>query len=570
MSNVRNDGAYSKFLQIQHRGPDRSEFISFSRFGVYFYLGYHRLAITDISLYGDQPFSYESNDRIVYVMCNGEIYNYKELTEQFILPTRSVSDCEVIPFLYIRFGIEKLYETLDGEFAIIILDISKITGVINVHVMRDPSGVRPLYGMSTSSTLCFSSELIGIYDPSFRVDSDLRFDHIPPFSILTFKSDQQVVSLDKYTRMNEQKVMDNEFHRSAHDNVIYHPMILTPPYHENKNISVFLDGYVNSSCFGDEQYEKLFLEIKREIRSTLKKCVKKRLTSDRPIGCLLSGGLDSSLIASISSKYLNKRGITLHTFSIGMSESTDRKYAEMVSEHISCNHTHITATTEDFLNSIETVIKTIESYDVTTVRASVGQYLVSKWISENTDIKVLLIGDGSDEITGGYLYFRHTPSALEFDTECRRLFNEIHMYDALRADRCIGRFGMEARVPYLDLEFVKMYLGIHPEWRIPRRNIDGVTVEKWLLRESFTGNYLPPSVLYRKKEAFSDGVSSSNNSWHSTLVKQFGGVMLEREFYKKVFLETFPNFDWFKDRYWLPKSEWVGEQLDPSARELKE
>ena len=195
------------------------------------------------------------------------------------------------------------------------------------------------------------------------------------------------------------------------------------------------------------------------IYNNLCNAVKKRVqgTTERPIACLLSGGLDSSLITALVNKYHKGQ---LNTFSIGMKGSEDLKYAREVADHLKTNHTEIILTPEEFFDAIPDVIRTIESYDTTTVRASVGNYLVGKYISENSDCKVIFNGDGSDELTGGYLYFLKAPNAIEFDAECRRLIHEIHFFDVLRSDRCIAAHGLEPRTPFLDRTFVNEYLNI--------------------------------------------------------------------------------------------------------------
>ena len=254
------------------------------------------------------------------------------------------------------------------------------------------------------------------------------------------------------------------------------------------------------------------------VKQSLEESVRKRLMSDRPIGCLLSGGLDSSLISAIVAREFRKQGKgLLNTFSIGFQGSTDLQYARKVAEHIGSNHHEVLLTEKNFLDAIIPVIKTIESYDTTTVRASVGNYLISKYIKENTNITVVFNGDGSDEVAGGYLYMKNAPSSDEFHNECLRLLSEIHFFDVLRSDRSLSsKWSLESRTPFLDKSFVKTYLSLPVEYRIQSSH----GIEKSLLRNAFKNdNLLPESVLYRQKEAFSDGVSSSENSWHNIIKK---------------------------------------------------
>ena len=235
----------------------------------------------------------------------------------------------------------------------------------------------------------------------------------------------------------------------------------------------------------------------------------------------------------------------------------------------------------DFLNALREVIRVTETFDITTIRASTGQYLISKWIYENTNIRVLIGGDGSDEATGGYRYFHNRPSPIAFHDECAKLLKEIHFFDVLRVDRGIAGNGIEARAPFLDHRFVDLYMGLDPELRCP---VDGV--EKWLLREAFnTGSYLPNGVLWRKKEAFSDGVSSVAKSWYKVVQEYADNKYTDEQliegqakyvhcppptkealYFREVFEEFYPGTGHVIPHYWLPN--WCGDIKEPSARVL--
>ncbi len=504
---------YDKFTNIQYRGPDCSKLVSFGNF----HFGFHRLSIINTHISGMQPFIYEDENRRVVLICNGEIYNYKDLSNNTTLR----SDCDVILELYLKYGIYKCCELIKGEFAFVIYDNNM------VYACRDTFGIRPLY-YSKSKSLDFlniSSELKGLTN-----NNSVDLEAIRPNYIYEFNT------LDKTITMTQ--------------NIVYIPI-----------------EYNNDTS---------------TIKNLLIESVKKRLMTDRPLGCLLSGGLDSSLVASIASNILKEKGLQLNTFSIGMENSSDAIYANIVAKHINSNHRHIFIEHTEWLKEIKNVIKIIESYDITTVRASCGQYMISKWIRENTDIKVLLIGDGSDELCSGYMYFHSAPSPIDAHNENVRLLNDISKYDVKRSDAGVSSNGLEARVPYLDLDFVMNYLSINPEYRVPLNGI-----EKYLLRKSFddADNTLPKEVLYRKKEAFSDGVSGKSKSWYEIIQDYCNTLytddeLLEKQkkythntphtkealFYRETYETLYPNTEHLIPYFWLPK--WVGNVTEPSARVL--
>jgi asparagine synthase (glutamine-hydrolysing) len=532
---------FEAFMKLKSRGPDYSRLEIINHHKII--LGFHRLAIMDPSVKGNQPFIVETEDNVIYSVCNGEIYNYKELIAKFNLYPLSDSDCEIIPLLYTRVGMNCLLEELNGEFAFILVDYNKNSKQINVFVARDRFGIRPLFYSITKDGINLSSELKGLTSCCEETTDDI-VNIFPPRHFMHIKYDDnwKINSLNNYYRI---------------DNI---PIIF-----ENKDI---------------DKAKKLINEVFRQ-------AVIDRLESDRPLGCLLSGGLDSSLVASIASSELKKKGRRLRTFSIGMEGSTDEYYARKVAEFIDSDHTHILIDKQVWIDNLVNVIKTIESYDITSVRASTGQYLISKWISENTDIKVLLIGDGSDELCAGYMYFHNSPSHTDTHNENIRLLEDIHMYDVLRADRGIADNGLEARVPFLDYRFVNLYLSINPELRTPNNKTG--KIEKWLLRESFNDmKTLPLEVLFRKKEAFSDGVSSVEKSWYKIIQEHADTLWTDDEFkiaiseidhnkppskealyFRKIFETLFTKNKTIAQTipyFWLPK--WSGIVNEPSARIL--
>lgn len=525
---------YSNFEQIKSRGPDVSKLLEFKLDNAEVKLGFHRLAIIDVNG-GEQPIvhteDYQVAERVSYtrkviVLCNGEIYNFENLKEKYSFNTKS--DCHVILDMYLRFGIDRTCKELNGEFAFCVIDILN-NHLRDIYLCRDRFGIRPLFYHQTEHSLVFSSELKGI-------QSYGKCKQFQPRIYSSF-----VMELDFKENQNEYyKISSNNFEKEVN----------------NKETAYSL------------------------IREYFEKSVRDRLQSERPIGSLLSGGLDSSLVSAIASKILREKNMKLRTFAIGMHGSPDLKYAKMVADYIQSDHTEIIIPVEEWVNSLNEVIRRIETHDVTTIRASTGQYLIGKWISENTDIKVVLNGDGSDEVCAGYLYFFNAPNAEESNKENIRLLSEIHFYDVLRVDRAISGHGLEARVPFLEHNFVDLYLSLNPEWRVP---IKGLQMEKQLLRDAFKSeNLLPDEVLYRKKEAFSDGVSSMQKSWYQIIeesidenklsdiskYKYMTPLTKESHYFRDIFEELYPDQAQVLEtgHYWLPK--WSGNIINPSARVL--
>ena len=506
------------FNKIINRGPDQSKLIDLDDK----VFGFHRLAINDLSENGMQPFI----DNNIYLICNGEIYNHNFLKKEYNIKTNSHSDCEVIIYLYKLCGIEKTCQLLDGVFAFVLYD--KISD--KLYAARDPYGVRPLFmGNNEEKELFISSELKSISDKCKVVD---QFNH---GTYLEYKQND-IFMIKKY-------------------------------YNNNYKIDPLRSEEFILNC----------------IKNKLTKAVKKRLLSDRPMGALLSGGLDSSLISGIICKIYKVQNIKnkLKTFSIGMKGATDLEYAKLVSDYIGSEHHTVECTEQEFLSAIPKVIYNIESYDTTTVRASVGNYLVAKYIKENTDIVVLFNGDGSDE-QSGYYYLRNAPNKDEFHNECLKLLDEIKYYDVLRSDRSVSsKWSLEARTPFLDKEFVEFYMSIDPKLKM----YNAAKIEKYLLRKAFEKeNIIPEKVLWRPKEAFSDGCSSETRSWHKIIQEYVDLIITDNEFnenkekfkknpplnkesywYRKIFESHYPGKGDIIPHYWLPN--W-SDVKDPSAREL--
>lgn len=474
---------------------------------------FNRLAIMGLDESGMQPFIHDNS----IIVTNGEIYNYKDLKS--LTPDYtylSESDCEVLLPLYSKLGVEMFYY-LDAEFATIIYDADKKSLI----AARDPLGIRPLfYGYSKSDDkIIFCSEVKGMIDYVKKVY---------PF----------------------------------------------PPghYYLNGEFIKFTDIY------GIKQYHSdTFDVIFKEINKRLTDAVIKRLDSDAPMGFLLSGGLDSSLVCAIAQKHLDA---PIRTFSIGMeTDAIDLKYAKQVAEYIGSNHTEVIITEQDVTNHLDEVIYSLESYDITTIRASMGMYLLSKYIRENTDIKVLLTGEVSDELFG-YKYTDFAPSEAAFQEECDKRIRELYMYDVLRADRCLASNALEARVPFGDIDFVKYVMSTPPIFKMNKYDMG-----KFILRKSFEGDLLPKNILFRDKAAFSDAVghslvdilkananaSYSDEEYTELITKYPINTPFTKEslLYRERFTHFYPGHDHLIIDYWMPNKEWENCNVkDPSARVL--
>jgi asparagine synthase (glutamine-hydrolysing) len=425
----------------------------------------------------------------------------------------SSSDCEVIIHLYIKYGIEQTLQMLDGEFSFALLDNRTYGGICKLYIARDPYGVRPLYWLKPNvvkpkraHSFAFASEmkvLYSIYNKLNKLTRAERFQNRGDVRHTKYTIEQ--FAPGSYMSFVQPFGLSTQW--SYVDQKIYH----TPGFRSNMH-----------------QDNENMTDIMRNVQMHLINAVNKRCgATDRPVACLLSGGLDSSLVAALANEYHKEHNLpTLETYSIGLEGATDLAYAKEVAEHLGTKHTTIVLTEDDFLKAIPDVIASIESYDTTTVRASIGNWLLGKYISEHSTAKVILNGDGSDELAGGYLYMKYAGDSIEFDRECRRLLKDIHAFDVLRSDKSISSHGLEPRPPFLDRAWVDYYLSIPHKFRCLTDITDDSVMEKQLIRQAFSKeNYLnsndaellPNSVLWRRKEAFSDGVSTENRSLYKII-----------------------------------------------------
>jgi asparagine synthase (glutamine-hydrolysing) len=518
---------------LKPRGPERYKYL-FPKENVF--MGFQRLSINDLTENGDQPFT--DNGKNATLICNGEIYNSKILTSKYNLSVKSGSDCEVILHLYLKFGIKKTVEELDGVFAFVIYDHNRKELV----AARDSYGVRPLFISVTPNGIAISSELKALYNLQ---------------NVKVFPNGSYWVS---------NMLSDSNFK-------VFN-------YNDTKNnVQCATDG--SSFISFAHKYSSLPLnEIKEQIKNNLTYSVQKRLQSDRKIGCLLSGGLDSSLVTALVNK-LTKNNVV--TYSVGLEGSVDLAAARKVASFLGTEHHEIIFSEQLGLQSISQVIYATETWDTTTIRASIPMWLMCKYISENTpDVKVIMSGEGADEVCQGYLYFHNQPNPEEGHKESVRLIRDLLYFDVLRSDRSVSSNGLEVRVPFLDKEFVNFYMSIPPEYRCP----DKKKGEKWLLRESFENEkLLPDEILWRRKDGLSDGCSSLNRPWYKVIEEKAEDVVSDEELktaydkfphctpktkealmFRNIFHKYFPEKD--RDKLipyqWMPK--WCGEMTNPSGR----
>jgi asparagine synthase (glutamine-hydrolysing) len=541
-----------QFMKGQNRGP---EFSKLEKITLLCLFGFHRLAINGLNEFSNQPIIIDD----IALICNGEIYNYKELYEMMDITPVTDSDCEVIIHLYKQYGIKQTLQMLDGVFSFVLCDCNFNDPTAKIYVARDPYGVRPLYVLKPNKQPSVEDRsVIYGYASELKVLADFT-KKLPDHTIEHFRPGTYSKIIMKF------KVSPKWELKKEH--CVYH--------------STGFNSVISESIYDKDRALK-------KIQYYLYEAVKKRvLVTERPIACLLSGGLDSSLITALVNEcHKQKSDILLETFSIGLEGSEDLKYARIVANYLGTNHTEILLKEEDFINAIPDVIYAIESYDTTTVRASIGNYLLGKYISEHSEAKVIFNGDGSDELCGGYLYMHAAPDAIEFDKECRRLLKDIHAFDVLRSDKCISSHGLEPRTPFLDRTWVQNYLSIHPSLRFHKGNNQ---CEKFLLRTAFSEeNYLdsngsallPKCVLWRTKEAFSDGVSKTTRSLYEIIQENVESSATvfnekyhhnapdaeEKKYYRRIFESYYPGLGTVVPYFWMPR---YVDAKDASARTLQ-
>lgn len=479
------------------------------------WLGFRRLSIMGLDERGMQPFSLDGD----MVVCNGELYGWRKQREELrgTYEFHSESDCEILLPLYREYGLG-MFERLDAEFALILYDGREDSWI----AARDPIGIRPLfYGYDEDGGIVFASEaknLVGLCA------------EICPF---------------------------------PPGHYYYHGQFVR--YADLTTVKQYCKDDLETVC--------------RNIRDKLIAGVAKRLDADAPLGFLLSGGLDSSLVCAIASRLLGK---PIRTFAIGMdTDAIDLKYARQVADFIGSEHTEVIITREDVLRALPEVVAALGTWDITTIRASMGMYLCCQAIRERTDVRVLLTGEISDELFG-YKYTDFAPSPEEFQKESRKRVEELYMYDVLRADRCISVHSMEARVPFGDLDFVRYVMSVDPAMKM-----NSYGKGKYLLRRAFEADHLlPETILWREKAAFSDAVGHSmvddlkeyaaeqyddRTFWKKCGQYSFAAPFTKESLlYRELFEKYYPGQARMIKDFWMPNREWEGCDVDdPSARVLK-
>lgn len=505
------------FIKMFHRGPEN---LFFGKLEKNITIGFHRLMINGLNFNDNQPLYIDN----CILICNGEIYNYKLLIDKFNLNNKYLTqnDCEIIIHLYKLIGFKNMLKNLDGVFSLYLYDYNTKKS----YLARDPIGIKPLFYNYTTNDLIFASEAKAL----LFINKNILIKQFPPGYGL---------------------IID-----SSLININYH------------YINFYDNNYIINSNLIDEY------EIINQIQILLINAVKKRLMSNRKIGCLLSGGIDSSIVASILSKFIKNK--ELKTYSIGLQNSVDLIWARKVAKYLNTNHYEICLTEEEFLHAIPETIYLIESYCTTTVRASVPNYLISKYIKSMSDDIVIFCGDVSDELFGSYLLMEEFNDPELFFKVNKDLLNNIHYFDVLRSDRCISGAGLEPRVPYADLDFVSYIMSLDPKWKI----FNNEKIEKYYLRKAFQ-NYLPTDLLYRRKEAFSDGISPLNNSWFS-IIQNYVNKNIQINNSYNIFSDPKPYDNesyWYRTiyenyfgkvnlipHYWM--QSYLTNNKDPSARNL--
>jgi asparagine synthase (glutamine-hydrolysing) len=533
------------FMKIQHRGPDNSSFFRIPSWNLSgdsnVVMGFHRLAINGLDKDSNQPIQLDNK---YFLICNGEIYNYKEIAEKYNFKLKTHSDCEIILHLYKKFQNIKAINNhiTESEFFYVLYDSVKNIA----YISRDIFGVRPGFYSYSEKSIYIASEA----------------------KALTFRENIKPFPPAHYFLINMEHPIDSP-------PLAYGKFFQEYSYYDLKLMSEY-------KIYPSPPESEIYSNIQKLLTDS----VKKRLMSDRPLGCFLSGGLDSSLVAAIA----HKINPNLQYFTIGLKNGLDVEASKKVVSYLNIppeNHHIVEFTVSEGFDVIRQVIYQLETYDITTIRASIPQFLLAKYISLNTNIRVLLCGGGSDELFNGYQYGKKIFDGKILEEDSCRLLSELYMFDNLREDRTTAAWGLELRFPFLNKLLVEYIFQLDPTIRFSNSQI-----EKKLLRNSFIKwaeekiPLLPSSILFRRKEAFSDAVSSNSESWYKSLQRLYIDRVVsdkdmeiakskwsvntpetrEAVYYRSIFNEFYPGRDQLISHYWLPPSHIYGSAVvDPSA-----
>lgn len=532
------------FMRSQHRGPDNTQFLVYYINDLMLAFGFHRLSINGLNAMAHQPMFFGHT----ISLCNGEIWNAQEIHRACDRKNESGGDCECLPLFYRDViknqsniavdPFETLCDVVDGVFGLVLFDRLQN----KIYVGRDKIGIRSLYYAIEHDSKSGTKQLY--------VSSELK-------SIPVHLNNVQAFPPGHWASLDLNHMVNTSFQPK--------------PYWTIRSSRRL--AYMQPLCTQAELASDLdYLDCCGKLEDLLINAVEKRFMSDRSIGCVLSGGLDSTVITAIACKLHNRKhpnGPPLRTYTIGMEGAEDLKWARLAAHYLGTEHHEFVLSEEDFLVAIPDVVAQIESFDVTTVRASTGNWLLAKHIAELGKDTVLFCGDVADELLGGYRGFGMTTNADAFDNENVKMLENIHRFDVLRCEKSFAGHGLEGRVPFADHDVVDLLMSIPPEYKM----WDGrERIEKDVLRRAFQ-DYLPTELVWRRKEAFSDGVSQQKRSWfeiiqdqladHEVIHRQHASPYdAESSYYREIYEGLYSSVQNIPYLWKQPFSR----EADPSAR----
>ena len=544
------------FQRGKSRGPQYSKLVPITSKML---IGYHSMYVPEEDTISSCVFPFIDGD--VTVMCNGVIYNHKELFRFMNEEPKTMHPCEIIIVLYRKYGIEHTIQLLDGSFSFILIDTTPANECARTYIVRDPYGSKPLYmlypkpiatslyhslsAIENENIYGFATEvkmLYGLYNTLNNTDINTPIVQGGQPAVLADKKKRTKKA--SATASTSAAVSAAPFSSTKQYNIrhfepgTYSLIELSP-----KNISwsmVFEEKRYHTAGFNSIMYhlspQYYVSEVVQNIQRYLIRAVEKRCANaNRKMAVLLSGGLDSSLVAALVQQYHVTNNLPpVETYAIGFARSEDLVFARKVAEYLGTDHKEIIVSEGQYASMINDTVKIMETYDVATIRAATANYILAKYIAENSEAKVIFNGDGADDYMGGHMYMYMAAEAIEFDREVRMRIKNTHQYDMLRAEKCMGAFGLEATSPFLDSSLINYYLAIPPQLRFHSRN---EKCEKYLLRLSFTTEYyrnsndtkiLPDSVLWRRREEMSDGLAGQESPFYDSIMTQSHMLFIKR------------------------------------------